>query len=158
MKQTAKVIRQRIEELASLKLLGALWTDIRQHADRQEWNVSERQLHRYLSAADEVIAESVEKNRDTLMAHHFCARRALFARAMSVSDYGVALRCLESEAALLDLLPARRSEITGKHGSPLFPSLEQMVAALAQADASTHEPGTSEPGNPAPPVGSEEVP
>jgi hypothetical protein len=127
MKSDAKTVRRRVEEVANLKLLGALWTDIRQHAEQQGWKVSDRQLHRYLAAAEEVIAANVEKNRDKLLAHHFTARRALFARAMGVSDYGTALRVLQDEAQLLALYPPKRTALEGAGGGPVVLSIKEEV-------------------------------
>jgi hypothetical protein len=140
MKSNQVTVQQRVEEIASLKLLGALWTDIRQHAEEKEWGVSERQLHRYLASADEVIAANVEKNRDRLLAHHFSARRALYARAMAVSDYKTALAVLKDEAELLALYPAKRHEVTGADGGPMLTAVVEMqdderAAALAALHA-----------------------
>jgi hypothetical protein len=47
-----------------------------------------------------------DSERRRLLSHHLAARRALFARSMSVSDYANALRCLQDEARLLGLYPA----------------------------------------------------
>jgi hypothetical protein len=127
MKSDAKTIRKRVEEIASLKLLGALWADIRQHAEQQDWKVSDRQLHRYLAAAEEVIAANVEKNRDKLMAHHFAARRALYARAMAVSDYRTALGVLRDEAELLAMYPPRRTQLSGQGGGPLVLNIVEEI-------------------------------
>src|SRR5262245_26750032 len=109
MKSDQATVRQRVEEVFQLRLLGALPTDIRRHAREQEWNVSDRQWQRYTAAADELLAASVENNRDRLMAHHFAARRSLFSRAMAVSDYRTALAALRDEAELLGLYPPKRT-------------------------------------------------
>jgi hypothetical protein len=103
-------VRQRVEEILNLRLLGALPTDIRRHAAEAKWKVGERQLQRYTAAADELLAEAVEKNRDRLMAWHFNTRRGLYARCMAVSDYGTAARVLKDEAELLGLYAAKRVE------------------------------------------------
>jgi hypothetical protein len=67
-----------------------------------------------------LLAASVEKNRDRLMAHHFAARRALFARAMAVSDYRTALSALRDEAELLALYPPKGMAVTGKGGGTIL--------------------------------------
>jgi hypothetical protein len=145
MKSNQKTFRQRVEEVLSLRLLGALPTDIRRHAQEQGWGVSDRQLQRYTAAADEQLAESVEKNRDKLMAHHFCARRALFARAMAVSDYGTALRVLQDEAALLALYPEKQTARDGGNVqvNVWAPKLERLpdedLAALARLAEQLHQ-------------------
>jgi hypothetical protein len=83
--------------------VGALPTDIRRHADDEKWNVSVRQLQRYIAEADELLLKNVEKNRDRLMAFHYCARRTLFARTIAISDYSTARQLLNDEAKLLGL-------------------------------------------------------
>jgi hypothetical protein len=119
MKSNQKVIRQRVEEIFQLRIHGALPTDIRRHGQEQNWGVSDRQLQRYTADADNLIAASLEKNHDKLMAHHFAARRALFARCLSVSDFATALRVLRDEAELLGLYPAKKKELTGADGGPI---------------------------------------
>lgn len=112
-KSTKVVIRQRVEELLSLRLLGAEFPDLRKHADTAGWQISNRQLWRYIGQGDKYLAESLEKDREKLVNRHLAQRRALYARAMSVSDYGTALRILQDEAELLQLYPAKRAEIIG---------------------------------------------
>ena len=90
-------------------------TNIRQYAAEQKWNVSERNVYRYISAADKLNAKSVEKNRGKLLAFHHAARRALYARAMAVSDYGTASRVLKDEAELFGLYPPKQAEVNNRH-------------------------------------------
>ena len=123
-----KQIRERVEEIASLKLLGAQPSDIRKHIQEAGWNVSKRQLQRYSNSANELIAENVEANRDKLMAFHYGARRALYARCMSVSDYATALRCLQDESQLLGLYPTKKVEVTG-NGTPLVLHITEVIIA-----------------------------
>ena len=127
MKSDAQTVQKRVKEVLDLRLLGALPTDIRRHAEEQGWNVSGRQLQRYTAEADKLLAEAVEHNRDKLMAHHYAARRALFARAMGVSDYGTALRVLQDEAQLLNLYPPRRTALEGAGGGPVVLSIKEEV-------------------------------
>ncbi len=113
MKCTKETIAKRVEEIADLLLLGATPTNIRQYAVEQKWNVSERNVYRYIADAHKVIAKSVDKNRSRLLAWHHASRRALYARCMAVSDYGTASRLMKDEAELLGLYPPK--EIRGKH-------------------------------------------
>jgi hypothetical protein len=136
MKSTQKIIQARVEEIMQLRLLGALPTDIRRHAEEQKWEVSERQLQRYAASADELLAAAVEKNRDRLMAHHFAARRALFARAMAVSDYRTALAVLKDEGELLALYPAKKTELTGKDGTPMVLKITEEIVGQQGAPLS----------------------
>jgi hypothetical protein len=128
MKSKQSEVRKRVEEIMNLRLLGALPTDIRRHAEEAGWNVSVRQLQRYTAQADELLAQAVEKNRDKLMAHHFAARRALYARAMAVSDYATARQILKDEAELLNLYPAKKLEMGGKDGGPVELKIIEKIA------------------------------
>ena len=103
MKSDQLTIRKRVEEILSLRLLGAEFVDIRQHAKQQKWRVSDRQLWRYIAQSDEALAETLEKDRGKQINRHIAQRRALYARAMSVSDYGTARAVLKDEAELLQL-------------------------------------------------------
>jgi hypothetical protein len=127
MKSDKATVRKRVEEIMQLRLMGAMPTDIRRHAEDQGWAVSERQLQRYTAEADELLARAVEGNRDRLMAHHFAARRALFARAISVRDYATAARVLKDEAELLGLYPPKKSELSGPNGGPIPTTAVEMT-------------------------------
>lgn len=105
MKSDQKTVQKRVKEILDLKLLGALPQDILHHAEEQGWGVKKRMIQYYSAKADEMMAESVEKNRDRLIAFHFASRRALYARTMSVSDYKTALAALKDEADLIGLYP-----------------------------------------------------
>jgi hypothetical protein len=124
--------RKRVEEVLSLRLLGAEFVDIRHHASEKEWNVSDRQLWRYIAAGDAILAETLERDRSKLLDRHIAQRRGLYARAMAVSDYGTALRVLQDEAALLALYPPKRTEVSGRDGGAVLlniwaPALQKMT-------------------------------
>src|SRR5262245_21331275 len=104
-------VRQRVEEVLQMRLMGAEFTDIRQHAAAQGWNVSERQLWRYIEAGDARLAETLDKDRGRLLNRHIAQRRALVARCIAVSDYATAGRILRDEAELLRLYDAMPSEL-----------------------------------------------
>jgi hypothetical protein len=156
---TQKVIRQRVEEILNLRLLGALPTDLRRHAEEAGWNVSDRQLQRYTATADKLMAEALAESRPGLKGYHFAARRALFARTVSVSDYRTALSVLKDEAELLDLYPAKKSQVSGPDGGPIrqevqahhehsIADVDRMAAILrALADAGALSPGVLGQGN-----------
>ena len=124
MKSDQKTVRKRVEEILDLKLLGRAPSNISRHAEDQGWGVSERQVQRYSALADEMLAAAVERNRDKLMSYHYTARRALYARCMSVSDYGTrAIRVLRDEAELCGLYPSRGAEIRRRSLWPMNPQL-----------------------------------
>src|SRR5262245_20941811 len=103
MKSDKVAVKKRVEEVLQLRLMGAEFLDIRQHASENGWNVSDRQLYRYIAAGDELLDSTLDKDRRRLANRHIAQRRALYARAMSVSDYRTALAVLKDEAELLRL-------------------------------------------------------
>src|SRR5919201_2075319 len=155
MKSTKAEVRQRVEEVLRVRLLGAELWDIRQHASEQGWDVSDRQLYRYLAAADKLLAQTLEKDREKLLNRHLAQRRALYARAMEVGDLRTALAVAKDEADLLNLYPARRHELTGAAGGPLQSQNvvvltdDQRAAAVAAILARLGPPGAG-PDRPGP--------
>ena len=134
MKSNKTTVRQRVEEILSLRLLGAAFMDIRQHASVSGWNVGDRQLRRYIADGDDILAETLEPERENLLNLHIAQRQALYGRAVSVSDYSTALRILDSEAKLLGLFPPKQVELAGKDSGPIEINTttdEQIVAELA---------------------------
>ena len=79
MKATQAQIEQRVSEVLKLRVAGAEFDDIRQYAAAQQWDVSERQLWRYVAASDEALAAAVEKDWSKLLARHLAQRRLLYA-------------------------------------------------------------------------------
>jgi hypothetical protein len=112
MKSSKTTVRQRVEEILNLLLLGAVYVDIRRHAAEQKWGVCSRQLQRYIAQANKRIAAALDSNRGQLLAFHFSAHRALYARAMAVSDYGTAFRVLRDEGELFGLYPPKQTAVS----------------------------------------------
>jgi hypothetical protein len=133
MKSEQATIQKRVDEILDLRLLGALFDNIRHHAEEQKWGISTRQLRRYIAQADKRIAAALDRDRGRLLAHHFAARRALYARAVAVSDYATAARILKDEAELLGMYPPKRTELTGADGKPLEVRMtdDERAAAIA---------------------------
>jgi hypothetical protein len=121
MKSAKATILQRVEAVLSLRLLGAELPDIRQFASQQAppWDVSDRQLWRYIEGADKRLAETLDKDRERCLNRHLAQRRALYSRCMAVSDYANARAILKDEAELLGLYPPKRTELTGANGGPV---------------------------------------
>jgi hypothetical protein len=111
MKSTKLEIQKRVEALLEIRLAGAEFADIRRYATENGWQLSDSQLWRYVRKTDDVLAQTLEHDRQKILNRHIGQRRALFARAMSVSDYPTCLRILRDEAELLALYPA-----TGRAG------------------------------------------
>jgi len=124
-----------------LRLLGAELLDIRQHAAASDppWNVSDRQLFRYIADADDLLATMLESNRTRLFARHVGQRRALFARCMATSDYRTAAGVLKDEAAMLGLYgaaskPTAATEATIESAADVAKMLAARLREVDQAD------------------------
>lgn len=111
MKSTKAEILKRVEAILEIRLAGAEFADIRKYAAENGWNVSDSQLWRYIRKTDELLAQSLERDREKLFNRHIAQRFALYARAMSVSDYRTALAVLKDQAELQALYPARTHQI-----------------------------------------------
>jgi hypothetical protein len=108
-KATKVEIAQRVEAIFELRLGGAGFADIRQYAsaptDREgkklePWDVSDRQLWRYIAAADKLCKERCDARAPHLLARHLLRRERLYAHALEVGDFKTALAVLKDEAAL----------------------------------------------------------
>ncbi len=106
-KSTKAEVAQRVEEVFRLRLGGAELADIRQFASapEQQWDVSDRQLWRYIRAADRLVKRRFDARAEHLLARHCLQRRLLYAHAMGAGDFGTALRVLQDEAKLEGLYP-----------------------------------------------------
>lgn len=104
MKSTKETVRQRVDEIATVRLQGAEFADIRQYAAEKGWAVSDRQLRRYIELSDKRLAKTLEKNREKIVNRIIAQRRHLYARCMSVSDYGNCRLLLRDEQELFNQL------------------------------------------------------
>lgn len=147
MKPTQAIIRQRVEEILSIRLDGAQFCDVRQYvAEKQAageppWTIpeggkpmSERTLWRYIAKTDKLIAESCQESRKKLLNRHLAQRKHLYARAVNSGDIRAALSVLRDEAELRGLYPAKGIKVGGPDGEPLLPAVEEIVAALIKAE------------------------
>jgi hypothetical protein len=118
MKSSKAEVLRRVEEVFRLRLGGAEFSDILQHASapEQNWGVSDRQLWNYIAAADRLMKERFDAKAEHLLARHLLQRRQLYAHAMGAGDFRTALAVLQDEAKLEGLYPATKAELTGKDG------------------------------------------
>jgi hypothetical protein len=160
MKSSGPEVAQRVEEVFKLRLGGAEFADIRQFASAPErnWYVSDRQLWRYISAADKLVKERFDAKADHLLARHLLQRRPLYANAVGAGDFSTALLILDSEAKLEGLFPPTKIAPTNPagdlpYGADLSP--EERLAALAalharvgKGDGGAPAQGQDAPGRP----------
>lgn len=143
-------IRKRIEELIRVRLDGLQSFDLRPYvADQQTvegspWKLeegqkpwSERQLRRYLSKADEAIADSCRTSRKRLMQRHLGIRRNLLAKAINQGDLRTALACAADEARLVRLYdPVSKPNATDPP-SAIADLVKQLAERMQSINAST---------------------
>jgi hypothetical protein len=129
MKSSNLEVAQRVEEVFKLRLGGAEFADIRQFASdpEQNWNVSDRQIWRYIKSADKLIKERFDARAEHLLNRHLLQRRTLFAHAMGSGDFRTALAVLQDEAKLEGLYPATKIAPTTPDGlQPWAPALKDL--------------------------------
>lgn len=102
-------IARRIEEVLRIRLDGAQFHDIVQFGSEQGWNVTGRQIRKYIARADALLVERQDKSRKKVIARHLAQRTALYARAVNAADYRTALAVLTDEAKLRGLYPDREA-------------------------------------------------
>lgn len=95
-------VARRVETVLKWRLDGLQLSDLIDQAE-PPWNVSERQLARYIKAADESIARRRDKRRARIVALHMARREAWYAKCVNTSDFGTAARILADLAKLQDL-------------------------------------------------------
>jgi hypothetical protein len=134
-------VAARVHDVLRLILAGAEFGDVRQYASEHGWNISERQVRRYIEAAHKRFAKATRRDRTQLMGRHLMQRRALYARAIKASDLKTALQILRDEAELQGLYPAAKTTPTSPNGpfpgsylSPL--TRQERVVRLLAAEAS----------------------
>jgi hypothetical protein len=168
MKPTQATIRQRVEELLSIRLEGATFLDARRYVAEKEgegvtpWTipeggkpVSERTLWRYLQQTDKLLAQTCRESRKRLLRRHLAQRRHLYAAAYQQGDIKTALSVLKDEAELRGLYPAKGIHVTGKGGAPIVLEIKEEIVFLGSApptalaniveEVVTHDDGSSKP-------------
>jgi hypothetical protein len=105
-KSDKSTVELRIGEILRLLLAGGEFEDIRQYSAAQDWKLSNRQLRRYQERAYRRLANMAHRDQKQLLGRHLMQRRALYARAMKVSDVKTALNVLKDEAQLQGLYSA----------------------------------------------------
>jgi hypothetical protein len=147
MKATKAEVAKRVEEILQIRLSGAEFADIRQYAAENGWNVSDRQLRRYVQDSDTLMAEGFERDRDKLFVRHVAQRRALYARTMQIGDYRTALAVAKDEAELQGLYDRLKPSALEQILASLPAEFAREVrAALAAAVSGGGDPPAGGPG------------
>ena len=126
--------QQRVEELLRIRLDGAEFWDVREFVREKEaepgsaWYrdgnatpLSDSQIRRLMSRADDLIAEANVRSRKRLVRLHLARRRNLYAKAVLSGDLRTALSCLQDEAKLVGLYAPDKVARTDTAGRDLPP-------------------------------------
>jgi hypothetical protein len=111
-KSNRTTVLHRVQEIYQLLLAGAEFADIRQYASERNWNVSERQIQRYIERAYQRFEQQSHRNRKQLWGRHLMQRRAIYARCMKSGDLRTALHVLKDEASLQGIYPETKISAT----------------------------------------------
>lgn len=155
-KSDTKTVEQRIEEIYRLLLAGATRSDIilysstpnTQAQSAPPWNVSTRQIDKYIARAYEKFAAVVERRNERLFDLHFARREDLYAKALAQGNVQAAAGVLKDLDTFLGMYPqmftqekvagmlGRFMEAAGKHlpADKLSAFLVDVEAVLYQAD------------------------
>ena len=95
--------------------------------------LSDRQLYRYLAAADTLVTESCRTSRRKLLRNHLAQRRKLFARAVAAGDIKAALAVLQDLAKMQGLYPSEDDALRRE--------AEALRKQLAELKEARHEGG-----------------
>ncbi|MEX2172208.1 MAG: hypothetical protein WD851_23005, partial [Pirellulales bacterium] len=120
-KSDRATIQKRLQEVLRILIAGGEFEDIRNYASERGWNLSQRQLRRYVERVYEQLATVTERNQKQLLGRHLMQRRALFARAMKVGDLRTSLQILRDEAQLEGLYPPTKIAPTTPDGLHPYP-------------------------------------
>jgi hypothetical protein len=151
MKRATKAeVSARVEEVLHARLNGAEFHDLQALAVEKEWKVSDSQMWRYVQAADKLIEQRFEQDRDRLFRRHVFQRRALYARALQDGDYRTGLAILKDEADLHGLYAPKRHELTGRNAGPVqLHVVEEIVGHEHAAPRNVHEEVVTDATDPA---------
>lgn len=111
-KQTPRITKAekeaRVNKVYELLIGGARRYQICQYAsseqeNKKDWNVTPRQVDRYIQEANALIAQEAEFHRPRELGRAIAALDDLYRRCMKVQDYGKALAARRELNALLSL-------------------------------------------------------
>jgi hypothetical protein len=150
-RSTKAETEQRVEQVYKMLLGGATFPDIREFAvaPEQQWDVSDTQIRRYMTAAYQLIRERYQAKADYSFNLHMLRREQLLAHAMGAGDFGTALRVLQDAAKLEGLYPPTKIAPTTPAGDQPYEcnalSEPERLAALRNLHARVGTPNGSPP-------------
>ena len=135
-------VAARVDEVLRIRLDSAQFHDVVEYAKEKGWNVSLRQLARYIRKADELLVERNERSRRRLIARHIAQREGIAARSINSADWRAALAALDSNAKLQGLFIDPRdlkelAKLAAEQGEQIRQMKERIDAAQPQKQIAT---------------------
>jgi len=134
-------VEARVHDVLRLVLSGAEFAAIRQYGSDRGWDVSGRQIRRYMDSAYAQLVEITGRDRKQLLGRHLAQRQALYARAVKGGDIRTALQALRDEANLQGLYPPTKIAPTTPDGQHPYRSafttvpIRDRIAKILVAEA-----------------------
>lgn len=132
-------VAERVTEIHRIRLDGAAFHQCVEYAKEKGWNVSERQVGRYIRQADDLNAERQDKGRKRILARHIAQRENLFARCINAADFRTAL------AVLTDLAKLKGLYATGSDVKELVKLATAQGMRIEELEKRLHAAGLSSP-------------
>src|SRR5690242_809239 len=96
--QTADAEASRVADVLAARVNGASLHDLRAFAEEKGWKrIGDAELIRLADKADELLVESLDRDRVKVMASHIAKLRTPYARALADGDHRTALAALKME-------------------------------------------------------------
>jgi hypothetical protein len=146
MKASNPLRRLRVEQVAEILVAGGSFRDIWQYASEKDpstgrpWRVSDRQLRRYVSMADELLSQRMENDRQKRFTLAIAQRQALYARAFEAGDWRAALSILKDRDELWGLYPSSITDMQ-EEVERLQKQVEELRHGQRKATSSTGQAG-----------------
>lgn len=108
---TAAEKHKRVSQVTELLLTGHSRADILRFAAEMNWDVSERQVTYYISAANEYFKKSAAVDRDSEIGKAMRRYTRLYRESYRVKDYRTAMQTQEKIVALFGLAQAASIDV-----------------------------------------------
>jgi len=107
----------RVRTVQEWLLIGKPVSDIIMNI-AQNWNIGERQAHRYIREARKLFIEQNKAKSDEKLAFHISVRTSLYAKALHDKDIKTALAIMK-DTAELEGLYTKKLEVFGNKDKPV---------------------------------------
>jgi len=128
----------RIEEVRRLLLAGAGGAEIEQHAVRSSWGFSQRQVQRYVTAANKKLADGSRIKKKTFVGKQMQQLNHIFSRGLKDGKYDISLKALKGQVKLVELSQAFQDQEEKKvyhlMGRDTSVPLKERISLFLQAE------------------------